>query len=42
MAMPANAASAISGIVINPSHSICREVQEIPSVQGVMLSGIIP
>ena len=41
-ATPINAVKAISGIVINPSHSICLEVQEIPSVQGVMLSGIIP
>ena len=40
--MLTNAASAISGIVIKPSHSICRDVQEIPCVQGVMLSGINP
>jgi hypothetical protein len=35
-----NAVSDISGIVINPSHSICTVVQEMPSLHGVMLSGI--
>ena len=40
--MPMNATSAISGIVMKPSHSICLDVHEMPSVHGVMLSGINP
>ena len=36
----AKAVSASSGIVTNPSHSICRSVHDTPWAQGVMLSGI--
>lgn len=31
-----------SGIVINPNHSICFVVHEIPNTHGDELSGIMP